>query len=55
MTLIQAIRWGYFWGRFVLASHRRSKRCAECGGLLDGPDRDWCPACAYGSSGKRGE
>jgi hypothetical protein len=20
----------------------------RCGGLLDGPDSNWCPACAYG-------
>jgi hypothetical protein len=36
----------------VVVGVRTSGRagCVRCGGALDGPDHDWCPACAFGGT-----
>lgn len=28
-------------------SHDETPQCVYCGEPLDGPEHDWCPACAY--------
>src|SRR4249919_2273933 len=33
--------------RQFIADPRQLATCVRCGGTLDGPENDWCPACAY--------